>query len=225
MIPIDPQGAVQRDLFVVVPEPAAPAAAAEEVSHLKELGGSTSLAVNWLRLCYRILKVELPVGLASEDQKARASELGESAKEPENAMEPVTRGEPCGPCHQDCRAAGLEMDSRSDCSVGNRSTATTLSTTVTLSSGARAPFRPLPAQDQRRGTLQLTELEEKQVRQLEKKIREMDKLAAREARGEKLDPLQVKKLQSRVELENAINNTVAMMKVRLGYCRRNQNSQ
>merc|ERR1712224_1087813 len=103
-------------------------------------------------------------------------------------------------------------------------TATTLSTTVSLSSAARAPFRRLPAQDQRRGTLQLTELEEKQVRKLEKKLREMDKLAAREARGEKLDPLQAKKLQGRVEMERAIDTTVAMMKVRLGYRRWNQNS-
>jgi len=217
MVPIDPQGAVQRDLFVVVRGAAEPAVAAGEEPSLETLDASTALAVNWLRLSYRMLRA-VPARPAFENLGASESELGSSAQEAVEQKESR---------HDDCRAIGSEIDCWSDCSVGNRSAATTLSTTVSLSSAAQATFRRLPGprQDQRSGTMQLTELEEKQVKQLEKKLRDMDKLAAREARGEKLDPLQAKKLQGRAQLESAIDATVAMMKVRLGYRRRNQNSQ
>lgn len=90
---------------------------------------------------------------------------------------------------------------------------------------ASDPLMQVQDQDQGRAVLQLTELEERHLRQLEKKLRDTDKLSARYARGEKLDPLQLKKLHGRDELVGSISASVAMMKVRLGYRRRNLNPQ
>lgn len=61
----------------------------------------------------------------------------------------------------------------------------------------------------------LSEVEELEARKLEKKLREIAALEEKRDAGARLDVLQIKKLESRAELEDRS----VMRKVRLGYAR------
>ena len=112
-------------------------------------------------------------------------------------------------------------DSSSTVSTSSRSTAVTAATSVspaTPSKDGKANGRkprqrqkaPVPPKIQF-----LSEAEELEARKLEKKLREISVLEAKRDAGERLDVLQVKKLETRKELENHS----VMLKVRSGYAR------
>jgi len=113
-------------------------------------------------------------------------------------------------------------DSSSTVSTSSRSTAvtaaTSVSSTATPSKDGKANGRkprqrqkaPVPPKIQF-----LSEAEELEARKLEKKLREISVLEAKRDAGERLDVLQVKKLETRKELENHS----VMLKVRSGYAR------
>ena len=120
-------------------------------------------------------------------------------------------------------------DSSSTVSTNSRSTAVTAATSVPSTASkkpatpskdgkanGRKPSRQLqkaPVPDPR---IQfLSEAEEMEARKLEKKLREISVLEAKRDAGERLDVLQVKKLETRKELENHS----VMRKMRLGYAR------
>merc|ERR1711933_297006 len=63
------------------------------------------------------------------------------------------------------------------------------------------------------GPLKLSDFEEKEVRKYEKVLREISKIEERMASGEKVDALQLRKVQRRSEIEA----TLVMQKVRLGF--------
>merc|ERR1712003_396722 len=65
------------------------------------------------------------------------------------------------------------------------------------------------------GPLRLSDFEEKEVRKYEKVLREISKIEERMTSGEKVDALQLRKVQRRSEIEA----TLVMQKVRLGFAR------
>lgn len=76
-----------------------------------------------------------------------------------------------------------------------------------------ASERPYPQKDIGTTVAPLTK-EEKEVRKLEKKLREVTNLETRLVRGERLDPLQLSKVQARSDLEDAINTMKALIGAR-----------
>lgn len=113
-------------------------------------------------------------------------------------------------------------DSSSTVSTSSRSTAVTAATSVS-STASKKPATATPSKDgkangrkPRQPKIQFLSLdEEREANKLEKKLREISVLEAKRDAGERLDVLQIKKLETRKELENHS----VMRKVRSGYAR------
>eukprot|EP00439_Symbiodinium_sp_Y106_P085241 s36_g27.t4 len=90
------------------------------------------------------------------------------------------------------------------------------STKASLTRPSPEAKKPTPADALTPGKLQLSELEEREARKIEKKLREIEeKLAKRQEGGQTLHEREILKLQTKMELEDRS----VMHKVRLGYGR------
>ncbi|CAE7313505.1 unnamed protein product [Symbiodinium sp. CCMP2592] len=89
------------------------------------------------------------------------------------------------------------------------------STKASLTRPSPEAKKPTPADVLTPGKLQLSELEEREARKIEKKLREIEKLAKRQEGGETLHEREILKLRTKMELEDRS----VMHKVRLGYGR------
>merc|ERR1712039_986740 len=113
----------------------------------------------------------------------------------------------------------LQMESSGTCVQTSRDDDVMTDVSTTASGDPMATTRSVKVVDP--SALQLTDAEEREARKIEKKLREIANLEASREGGTKLDKLQLRKLESKDELER--NN--AIRKVRLGYRRALLNTQ